>query len=201
VNLIKPLVWVLSGILLYFLLSLPTAEGQLPPSGNPRDALSGEFVGLETSFVYMDDNGVVQVEDIKTKLGRLFRGIRAFEISSIGGVDPAAIPTAQLAAEHWWLSFEMLMLAQRDYAECLGAIKEHELRLGYTCLVDQPCSPHNVMIKVLRDYWVPFNIVYDVGIPTRLDYVAHFEAGISGVNLILPHIGSCNSYLEFIRGL
>lgn len=166
---------------------------------NPRDFLTPEFRDLETTLVYKDSQGNLKTEQYFSKLGRLKRGINAFTLTSVNNELPSSIPTVGLAAEHWWLSFEMLMIAQRDYAACVGAVNEHHRRLK-VCLIDDPsCSPLASTVFVIRDYWVPFNIVFDMGVPTKDTYIAHFEAGMLSVNQAIYHTSLCTGYLNYLR--
>ncbi len=166
---------------------------------NPRDFIDGEFIGLETTFIYKDASGSVKAEPYITRIGRLKRGTSAFPFSNIAGTNLNTIPTAGLAAEHWWLSFELLMIAQREYGACVAAVNEHHRARGW-CELDNPvCSGYAPVVHVIRDYWVPFNIVWDRGVPTRETYIQHIEAGISSLNQALAHRYACRAYLATLR--
>lgn len=166
---------------------------------NTRDFIDGEFIGLETTFVYKDAKGQVKAEPYKTRIGRLRRGIEAFPFTNLASADLNTIPTAGLAAEHWWLSFELLMIAQRDYGACVAAVNEHHRRLGLCALDNPACSPYAGIVFIIRDYWVPFNIVWDGGVPSRETYIAHIEAGMSSLNQALAHRDACRGYLYYLR--
>lgn len=161
---------------------------------NPRDQLSGEFRGLKTTLVYQNGLQLVAVPYV-AKLGRLKRDTVCTPITSVNAATLAAIPDVGLAAEHWWLSFEMLMICQREYAVLVDRIKREETRLG-RCLIDNPaCSPYAVLIRSIRDYWVPFNIVNEYGPQNKDRYLAHFDAGISGVKVTYDNIQGAKAYL------
>jgi len=184
---------------------------------------TGEFRGLEGTITYtatdenhqplFDENDklIVITEECKNLIGRYSRTADSFKIS-VSLTNPDAdvddIPTECLAREHWWTSFELLMKAQREYAECVGAVKEHQLRLGDTCFIDDPtCHPIGFLVTIIKEYWVPHSIVVynnfgDVKLdrpPRRKDWLNHFEAGISGIDTAINNRDACRSYLEFLR--
>lgn len=169
-----------------------------------RELLTDEFQNRQTWFTY-SENGQTITEPYITRFGRLKRDYTApfLQQSQFApGSGPLDIPNAALAAEHWWMSFEILMKAQREYADCVGAINENLRRLGQKCMLDQPCHPLYELVMVIREYWVPFNIVEQVGYntpPRREDYVAHFEAGIMSVNQAVYHTNLCKQTLNWIR--
>jgi len=170
-----------------------------------RSLITDEFQNRQTWFTYTDVNGQPVTEPYITKFGRLKRDYTAPALQRsqfAPGSAPIDIPTAGLAAEHWWMSFEILMKAQREYAGCVGEINENLRRLGQRCMLDQPCHPLYELVMVIREYWVPFNIVEQVGFntpPRREDYIAHFEAGIMSVNQAVHHVGLCKETLSWIR--
>lgn len=180
--------------------------------------LTDEFKGRTVKFVYTNEIGEVVTENYVTKFG-IFN--KAAEVSPIFGPeegDPGTIiddiPTAGLAAEHWWLSFELLMKGQREYAACVAGIRENQMRIrhkyppeqwstqGVSCLIDDPCSSLYQLILTIREYWVPFGIVENFTEqkpPTVESYRAHFAAGISGLNQVIEHRDLCRQGLELWR--
>jgi len=180
-------------LFLAILFSASTSHAQLT-----RDQLDPEFQGLQTTFVYRDSttNNIV-IEPLAIRLSRIKRGTKCQTLNNL--TPPESLPTASLAFEHWWLSFEMLMICQREYGACVSSINEHLLSRRQ-CLIDDPkCSPYATLIHVLRDYWVPPNIVFQYGVPTKEDYIAHFEAGMAGIDQLIPHIQACNRTLRSLR--
>ena len=185
-------------ICVFCLTALCTHDHYAFAQSNPRDFIDGQFIGLETTLVYQE-NSVVKVEPYITKIGRLKRGIDAFPLSNLTTNDLSSLPTVGLAAEHWWLSFELLMIGQRDYAECIAAVNEYH-RIKNICLIDDPsCSSIAPLVLTIRDYWVPFNIVFDFGVPSKETYIAHIEAGMSSLNQVIAHRDACRDYLQLLR--
>jgi hypothetical protein len=190
--------------ILVYLLVLTNAK--LAFGQDLRSLLTDEFKGREVPFVY--NNGKENViEPYITKLGRLKRDYKAPFLTvsafSLGG-RPSDLPTAGLAAEHHWLSFEILMKAQREYAACVAAINENLKRLGATCMIDEPCNSLYQTVMDVREYWVPALVVspvFELSAPTKQTFIDHFEAGIIGVNNTVYHVGLCNQTLEWIRGV
>lgn len=180
--------------LLAILLLATTATAQ-----NPRDFIDGEFIGLESLLPHIDDNGVLQVAQCTTRIGRLKRGTRAFPFTNIATADLNTIPDVCLMGEHWWLSFELLMMCQRDYGVAVARINdEHDAR-GW-CRIDDTCSPLRSLVTTIRDYWPPFNVVNSSGYVAHKDtYRDHLAAGIDGLNLCLYHRGLAEQYLSTLR--
>lgn len=181
----------LLGILILNLISATTGFAQ---TTNLRDLLSGEFRGLKTTLVYQQNTSLVATP-YSAKLGRFKRDVVCTPITTTAA-SLAAIPDVGLAAEHHWMSFEMLMICQREYAVIVDRIKREETRLGRCLIDDFRCSPYAVLISSLRDYWVPFNIVNEYGPQTKERYIAHFEAGISGVQVTYNNIQAAKVYLN-----
>jgi len=174
----------------------------LAKAQNPRELLNGEFAGMETTIVYRDDaSNALREERYVSKIGRLKRGARAVPMSNLSTADTNTIPGAGLMAEHWWLSFELLMLAQREYAECVAVVNFILQKKGACEIDDVRCSSLATTVQVIRDYWVPFNIVFDGGVPGRITYRDHLDAGISSLNQALYHRDLCESYLTSISHL
>jgi len=182
--------------------------GELLAQQNPRDFVTDEFRGRLTFFTYSESEGNTVTVPYITKFGRLKRDFRAFNIvesSEAPGSSFDDIPSAPLAAEHWYFSFEMLMKVQREYAACVGALNENLIRLGVTCLVDQPCNSLYNDVMVTREYWVPFNIVENFSggnpnqPPRREDFIAHFKGGIESIRIAISHRDSCEFALFQLR--
>lgn len=167
-----------------------------------RALLTDEFKGRTVPFVY-SENGETKVIPYTTKLGRLKRDYKApFLTTGNIGAKPSDLPNAGLAAEHHWMSFEILMKAQREYAACVAGINENLRRLGATCMIDQPCNSLYQTVMDVREYWVPSLVVapvWEVAAPSKQTFIDHFEAGIIGVNRVVYHTGLCNQTLEWIR--
>jgi hypothetical protein len=190
----------------YLVCLLVLISAKLALAQDLRSLLTNEFKGRTVPFVYNNGKENV-VEPYVTKFGRLKRDYKAPFLTvsafSLGG-RPSDIPTAGLAAEHHWMSFEILMKAQREYAACVAAINENLRRLGAKCMIDQPCNSLYDTVMDIREYWVPFNIVSPVWentAPSKQTFIDHFEAGIIGVNTTVYHVGLCNQTLEWIRGV
>lgn len=172
---------------------------------NPRDFLTTEFANRITPITFTNSSGDVQTLWYENKFGRFKRDFKAFFLSE-SAVAPGAsindIPTVGLAMEHWWMSFELLMKAQREYASCVAGINENLLRLGQTCLLDQPCNPLYDTVLTIREYWIPFNIAsyptYPIP-PTKEVFLDHFRAGMASVNQAVYHVGLCESTLVELR--
>ena len=172
-----------------------------------RLLLTDEFKGRDLYLSY-SEAGENKVGIYQTKLGRLKRDYTAPFLTGSSfapGSSPEDVPSVGLAMEHWWLSFEILMKAQREYAACVGGINEQLRRRGQTCMIDQPCHTLYNTVMVIREYWVPSNVVGNVQYsdnitsPRKEDYIAHFQAGIQSVNLAVYHVGLCNQTLEQLR--
>jgi len=172
-----------------------------------RALLTDEFKDRVVYLPY-SEKGENKVTEYQTKLGRLKRDYTApflTESSALPGATADDLPSAGLAMEHWWLSFEILMKAQREYAACVAGINENLTRLGQKCLIDQPCHPLYNTVMVIREYWVPSNIVGNIQYsdnitsPRKEDYIAHFKAGIESVNQAVYHVGLCKQTLTWIR--
>ncbi len=167
---------------------------------NPRDLIDGEFIGLETTLVYLDDSGNIQVEPYKTRVGRIKRGERGFSFDSLVGNDLSLIPGVGLVAEHWWLSFELNMMTQRDYGICVDLVNEYR-RFRGACELDDPLCDYfsALFIRTVRDYWVPFNIQGQHGVPTREEFLLQLEAGIASLNVALAARDACEQTLRAER--
>lgn len=158
-----------------------------------REDLDPEFVGLKSQLTYGTGFGL-KVINMTTRLSRFKRGTKCNRITSNANALVSQIPTIDLAAEHWWLAFEMQMICQRDYAVCLDNYETEQRRLGVTCVAsDTRCSPIADLVLRVRDYWVPFNIQNATnGKVARLgEYKAQFQAGIESVDLTYEHLQAC----------
>lgn len=172
-----------------------------------RDCFKGEFRGIETSVTHTLPNGDITTELYSSKIGIFDRRCKAERITGSlarPGAGADEIPTAPLAKEHWWLSFEMLMKTQREYAECVARIEELQSLLGECLLTDPTCSPWEPLIIAIKEYWVPFGVVFNSKDgrskpPRREDFIDHFIAGISGVDQAITNRDLCLETLEFTR--
>lgn len=193
--------------LIIIIIILLFLSGKLVHAQSLRELLTDEFKGRDIYLSY-SENGENKVTEYQTKLGRLKRDYTApfLDVSVIlPGATADDLPSAGLAMEHWWLSFEILMKAQREYSACVAGINENLTRLGQKCLIDQPCHPLYNTVMVIREYWVPSNIVGNIKYsdnltsPRKEDYIAHFKAGIESVNQAVYHVGLCKQTLTWIR--
>jgi len=169
--------------------------------------LTDEFKGRLVWVTYTDSNGVAKTEPYVTKMGRLKRDYTAPKINTsvfAPGSSFFDIPSVGLAIEHWWLSFELLMKAQRELAACVGAVNEHYTRLGWSCKVDQPCNQNYEPLMADREYWVP-SLIVETDLsgkpPRKEDYINHFAAGVFGLNGTVDHVNGCKAHLNWVRGL
>jgi hypothetical protein len=179
----------------------------LPVVAQAQPCFDGEFRGLQTSITHTKPDGSVVTEPYSSKIGIYNRRCKAIRIEGSfanPGAGADQIPTAGLAQEHWWLSFEMLMKAQREYAECVARIEELQRLLGACLLTDPTCSPWEPLIIAVKEYWVPFGVVFNSkdGLskpPRREDFIDHFVAGLSGLDQAIANRDLCLQTLEAVR--
>jgi len=162
-----------------------------------------EFKGRATKFTY-SENGQCIVEDYVTKIGLFDRTADAKPLTGSlanPGAPVESIPTAGLAAEHYWMSFELNMKAQREYRACVAQIELIQEMQG-ACPLTAPCSPFRNSIFQLSEYWVPFNVIDNVFEfpPGRLSYIEHFKAGIFTLNRMISHRDACRATLFQMKG-
>jgi len=164
------------------------------------------FRGRDVILTYTDKNGVTVKEPYRTVFPRFVRDFRATFITGTEfAEDPNAgiedIPTYGLALEHWWMSFEVLMKAQREYSECVAAINENYRLLGLPEL-HSPESPLRQIMLTIKEYWVPsFPIEWNSATvpPNKEVVLTHFIAGIASANQAVFHVGLCEITLGQAR--
>lgn len=115
----------------------------------------------------------------------------------LNGRSSSDIPTQYSAFQHWWKSFEIIMIAEKQLYGCIQAIKEHQLRLGMPCMIDDlNCSPQAPLILIQTTYWPHGDIPQCANKET---FIAHFDAAVFGINQLLPQVEACQLQLEFMR--
>lgn len=106
----------------------------------------------------------------------------------------AGLPNFGLAKWHWWLFGTMLAQAQRQYADCVGRIRQAQELLG-ELPIDNPANPLYPTVNTVREYTVPFEPIqnfYSLTRPPSLEEAkAHAEAALATYNLTVYHIGFC----------
>ena len=192
---------------LIFFIFVMAAPCMVAAQDGLHPGFTGEFRGIETGITHTLEDGTVVHDVYTSKIGRFSRTEDAIPISGSlarPGASIQDIPTVGLAAEHWWTSFELLMKGQREYAECVAAIEEYQRRRGECLLTDTTCNPLAGLIITLKEYWVPFGVVFNSKHgtskpPRKQDFIDHFEAGIFGVNMIIQHRNVCRAVLAWER--
>ncbi len=169
-----------------------------PNTQNPRANFTDDFKGRATRFTYTNSIGQVIAEDYVTVLGMYNKTLDVLALGDSDLGNPAdLLPTAPLAAEHHWMSFELLMKGQREYRGCVARISEIQRRLGVACKIDDKCSSLYSLIIALSEYWVPWNITDNFGEHPagKRTYIGHFKAGLFGLNQIVAHRDACRAGL------
>lgn len=168
-----------------------------------RADLDLEFAGMPSQLTYGTGTGL-KVINMKNRLSRFKRGMKCKKITSNANALISQIPTVDLAAEHWWLSFEMQMICQRDYAVCVDDLEDLQKDMGITCMISDPsCSSAAETILRVRDYWVPFNIQNATNgkVAREGEYKDQFKAGIDSVDLTYEHLQACLATVTYYEGL
>ena len=168
-------------------------------AADPRSNFTTEFLGRPTKLA-IRETGKCRVVNYTTQFGLYKRNVDPIPLDLVAN-DPSNIPTAPLSAEHFHMSFELLMKGQHLYGVCVGALAEVQKTLNYPCPYDQPCSPLYDLISDLLMYWPPWNVVdnFHEFPPGKLTYQEHFRAGALGVNQIVAHLEACRSSLKYWR--
>jgi len=93
--------------------------------------------------------------------------------------------------------------AQRQYADCIGSIRELERVMGRPP-IDGPSSPALEHINGVREYEVPFEAIQNTDDPTepprRIDAVVHAIAAVDTANNIVAERKLCELTLSQVRG-
>lgn len=150
---------------------------------NPlHQIFSDEFTNKPTKFFYVE-NGVMKRENCKRLIGSYKPGLRAFSVSALR-IDADKIPTACLAAQHFWMIFNLQQRAQAELKAEVELFKKQQRRLRHKCLVDDvKCGGLTAFSLInVSDYWIHFNAVEW---QTREDYILHFKTGVVGLDTIL----------------
>lgn len=109
------------------------------------------------------------------------------------------IPSFGLAKWHWWVVSQGIFRAQREYTDCVGAIREHNIILK-EMKFDAPNSPFTPGIDSIREYEVPFEAIQNTFNPTtpprKEDAIQHLIAAIATFNSGVAHVQACKSYLD-----
>lgn len=155
-------------------------------------------VSLKTNFTYTDSTGIVRTDKITRLVGCLNPNLPACSLSALR-TDADRIPTAQLAAEHYWMVFNLQQMAQAELWSCWKSYEEYQKLLHQSCLITNPvCSFAAATIRNLAKYWIEFNAPdastwWKTQAPTKEDYLFHFKVGIDGLDRILGFREQCET--------
>lgn len=105
------------------------------------------------------------------------------------------IPTFFLAKFHYWLFSQALFRAQRQYADCVAGIREIQIAMNVSPVIDGDGSPLKEIVNTIREYEVPFEALqknYAPTIPANLeDAIVHVVAAVASVNLTVANRTVC----------
>lgn len=173
----------LCGILGIIIGLLNTLVIEAQAQANPlHEMFKDDFTGKFTKFAYME-NGVQKREDCKRVIGSFRPGLKTFSIKALR-IDADKIPTACLAAQHFWMIFNLEQRGQSEEREELALYKKEQRRLKQTCMVDDLACNGVIAAAIVNtsQYWVQFN---SQEFQTKEDYIFHFKTGVDGLETIL----------------
>jgi len=162
-----------------------------------------EFRGRLTRITYANEAGECVNEEYTTKLGLFDRSQDAIPLSGSlnrPGASIDDITDVGLAMEHYWMSFELNMKAQREYRSCVAKIEMIQEIMG-ECQLTHECNPNRDSILLLSEYWIPFNAIdnFFEFPPGLSSYIGHFKAGVFTLNRMIAHRDACRGTLAFYK--
>lgn len=185
---------------LTFIFLIPLIASAQVPDGLP-DPVSGKFSPV--NVCYQASSGPVCEVFNAPEVAKDLSPTKFVELSPR---DPSrtfeAIPSFGLAKFHWWIFSQGLFRAQREYTDCIGAIRELQRVMGLS-LIDSASSPLLPAIENIRSYEVPFEAIQnieDVGKPPSLrDAIEHVKAAVASLNITIAGRLSCQYMLTAVR--
>ena len=156
------------------------------------------FVSKQTNFTYTNLFGSTITEKVDRVVGCLSPKLEACSLSALRN-DADFLPTANLAAQHFWMVLNVQQMAQSELMSCYAEYNAQLKLLKIPCMVtDESCSSAAVVINGIGRYWVEFNAPegstwWKTQPATRENYIFHYKTGIDGLDRILRHREYCRN--------
>lgn len=172
-----------------------------------------QFFNKPYQLSYTTPQGTISNVWCNRQISVMASGYASFSISALRN-DAQNIPGICLMQQHWWMALNIVNHVSVEISMCLGGIVEQARRLGYSCpyITRSSCSPDATTWNNLIHYWIPFSVVekefqtinntpINPLPPTYNDYLRHFQAGTSGVDIWRNYAAHCDAWLVYLRTL